>query len=636
MHQYAMLKLLWFTAAAAAAVLSNQVLACPQQCTCSSSRDGLQVKCSGQFNNFPTGIPVDVVSLTIVGAQNGSSAITDVTSTSLSTFTKLQTLILTQLGIRNVASDAFASNPTIKDLDLRNNQLSSLPTGLFASFPLLVKLDLSHNQITTIQSGTFTPLISLSFLNLRNNAISSLNKSTFQDLVRLESVDLSDNHVNFLEPNIFQGLNLLRTVKLNNCSLTNLDPQFFSNVPRIKIVDVRNNRISTIASGLFANTSALIDLQLDGNLLTALPSGVLTGLKLKMLGLSKNSISSIDPAVFSEFSCDRLRLADNGMTSLVPGQFDALNGSLLSLYLAGNPFREVTKQMLSFIPKLRILDLSRAKLVSFDPNIVSGLEIQLLNVSRNDFRALGDDVLNAFAKLGLVDLTENNWNCTCFQSNLQTWLNSAGYSQNCVPGNWPNHAANKPLSELRKEFNCLRCGQYPTVNRGKLIANLTAKELEQCIYSASWFTLDRQVMVFAGATCILTVIIFVAFTLICRALRRKQKEYDLKSKTVNNQSVSVIPDNDNNGYASSAPILASMEDLTDGQGRMFTNPAFARSDSRVNVAHHRKPRPLSTSSIPSLDGSEEMTVVIPNQDYGGHEKVHPPRYDEVVRLESAM
>ena len=194
-----------------------------------------------------------VEELTIQSAPDGQLP-------NLSTFTKLQTLTITDTALQDTDVAAIGNLPKLTKLSLQKCGLSSID-GL-ENAQKLEYLDLTGNAITSITA--LRGITTLKELCLKENSLSEI--SSVSGLSNLTNLDVSRNVLSSLSG-------------VGNCSaLTELD--------------VSNNRLSDISEVL--KITGLIRLNFSNNSVSALPAWD-KSCSLVTVDGSYNSITSLDP-----------------------------------------------------------------------------------------------------------------------------------------------------------------------------------------------------------------------------------------------------------------------------------------------------------------------------------------------------
>lgn len=183
----------------------------------------------------------------------------------------------------------------LESISLNNLQLKEIPAELFKAFdilPSLKSIDLSNNEITQMQIGFMKKLKTLEALNLSGNKINSLGIGSFQQMENLRVLDLSNNRLSKLPIGAFQTLNL-DSLDLSGNQISTVDKTSFQNLSTISL-NLAGNNLSVLPAELFVSLEKLINLDLSGNLISVLPNGVFNPLvSLEKVDLTGNILTEV-------------------------------------------------------------------------------------------------------------------------------------------------------------------------------------------------------------------------------------------------------------------------------------------------------------------------------------------------------
>ncbi|XP_046465313.1 uncharacterized protein haf [Neodiprion pinetum] len=256
---------------------------------------------------------------------------------SLSTL-NINNIQLSGCHIKTIESDAFkGQQKSLKNLNLRNNELTEVPSRSVEVLKNLTVLDLSMNKLTkvlddafaklnlitlklsdnevTISPGAFRGLDktlknlnlkgtrqkkipealrglkTLAFLDLSYNSLRELPGSAgrlaFDGLDALTGLNLERNFIQNIEPDAFYGIkNTLSSLSL----LSNLIPDFptaaINSVHDLRVLDIGFNLITLLPANAFQGNPSLTLLAIDGNPLPTVPEAALMHLNGTLRGLS--------------------------------------------------------------------------------------------------------------------------------------------------------------------------------------------------------------------------------------------------------------------------------------------------------------------------------------------------------------
>ncbi|XP_019386005.1 PREDICTED: leucine-rich repeat-containing protein 32 [Crocodylus porosus] len=260
-------------------------------------------------------------------------------------------------------------------LDLSYNEIKSIPTEFFDSMFSLQLLNLSKNCLQAFSVNHDSALISLTVLDLSFNALQNLflDASTLLDLQELY---IQSNHLQALPFDIFARLPRIKLLNLqnNNISLCTMYSGLvkqrltgeengcisFVDYPTLQYLYLADNMLRSLPKYTFYKTSLVVldlsinpglkieakalsglensleYLQLHGNSITDLNIDLPYFSVLKYLNLSENQLSWL-PKWGRDASLEVLDLRNNRFSTLEKSNILALEPSLRSLYLSGNP-----------------------------------------------------------------------------------------------------------------------------------------------------------------------------------------------------------------------------------------------------------------------------------------------------------
>ncbi|KAK3609552.1 hypothetical protein CHS0354_019563 [Potamilus streckersoni] len=126
----------------------------------------------------------------------------------------------------NLTFFGIFKSPSFEILNLANNNMEYISPSFLCSFPSLKLLDLSNNQLHKMQtmenfSYTFSYNKNLEILFLRNNSLSALPLNLFSSNTKLRIIDLSENELTYI----------------------NID---LHNTWHLRLIDLRKNRIKRL------------------------------------------------------------------------------------------------------------------------------------------------------------------------------------------------------------------------------------------------------------------------------------------------------------------------------------------------------------------------------------------------------
>ena len=126
----------------------------------------------------------------------------------------LEELDLDRNQLTQVSADQFEGAPNLTALFLSNNRLESLPAGVFGNLTQLERLWLNHNDFAALTSNIFVASPNstsrLRELRLRNNDLTTLPEDMFQGTPGLETISIFGNKLVALPQNLLVNLSSLQ------------------------------------------------------------------------------------------------------------------------------------------------------------------------------------------------------------------------------------------------------------------------------------------------------------------------------------------------------------------------------------------------------------------------------------------
>jgi len=276
-------------------------------------------------------------------------------------------------------------------------------------------INLANNKIAKIGETTFLNLPSLKTLDIRNNNLSTF---TFPKSNSLESIHLSFNSLQTLN-GLPSSPNLV-TLDIKNNQLSTLPPSILS-LSSLKILDLSNNNLQSLPNelGLMKNINKL---QLEGNPLRTIRSNI------RMAGceaIKKYLVSRIDPnapqdpSAFADPTDARTNLIKDELlpqssklskiTQLVR-QLKNTNGDL-DLRGQGLSNNDITEDILN-ADKVKSIDLSDNMLTAF-PKYIDKLGGNSLKINKNKIDRIDVADLVKFRGLKELELRSNKLTSFC-------------------------------------------------------------------------------------------------------------------------------------------------------------------------------------------------------------------------------
>ncbi|KAJ8762089.1 hypothetical protein K2173_006753 [Erythroxylum novogranatense] len=337
---------------------------------------------------------------------------------------------------------------SVKHLNLSHNHLtgSLIGGGELHLFANLKVLDLSYNQLSGELPG-FDYTYELEILRLSNNRFSGFipNDLLKGDSLLLTELDLSAN--NFSGPVSMLLSTTLRVLNLSSNALIGELPLLAGSCA---VLDLSNNQFEGNLTRIskWENVEYL-DLS-QNRLKGSIPDVSPQLLRLNHFNLSHNSLSSFLPKVITWYP--KLRVLDlsfNQISGLLLADLLALP-TLEELYLENN----LLQGAIEFSPpsntklNLQVLDLSRNQLNGYFPDEFGSLVgLQMLNLAWNNMSGSLPTSMVDMSSITLLDLSKNHFTGP-LPNNLSNTLSNFNVSYNDLSGVVPENLRRFPSTSF--------------------------------------------------------------------------------------------------------------------------------------------------------------------------------------------
>ncbi|CAH0561146.1 unnamed protein product [Brassicogethes aeneus] len=358
LHLLLLLAVAWSSDPAAGLMQDVQSAAlCPllgdEGCRCTHDLHEFYCRTAG-FKKVPDKLPVSLTKLDLT-----SNNITTLNESSLSQYTHLEELTLSDNKLEFIHPKAFARNIYLKRLLLQNCGLTEVPSEALRPLQKLQTLHVGGNEIWQALGSTFEWQQGLRSLRLDGNRLRAVPTNALTVLTHLEVLNIGSNYINSIPVGSFPEMNSLI------------------------ILLMKRNQITEIDENAFSNLTALRVLELDDNFLTQIPNAL-----AKLPDLQELSISG-----------NRIKYISGGVLQKTP--------NLALLELKGNPLFGVDSHAFSFLPRLRKLILSEARDLSAFPNLNGTTALEVLRLDRAGLSSVPATLCLTCPRLKSLDLKSN-------------------------------------------------------------------------------------------------------------------------------------------------------------------------------------------------------------------------------------
>ena len=299
-------------------------------------------------------------------------------------------------------------NSTLIQLNLSGNLFPTLSSSILAfRMPQLTALILNDCFINTVESGALTGVPGLAAVYLARNNLKELASSAMPPL--LQKLSIRENPTQHgivtdtftLRVDACGDLANLKWLDMNFVNLEVVGAESLCGMAGLNYLQVREANIRQIHQGSFDQLGQLVFLDLGQNPIGKLPANF-------SRGLAKLSTLFLDDCSLSLSPCD-------------PSPFQRLL-NLQNLYLNNNKAMEdLDPSLLRSLTRLIVLNLSSNQLKNWQPGTTQFMSSQTnIDLSYNQMTSLPDDVLAEFGHINAIDLSHNNFFCSCDVRSTQT------------------------------------------------------------------------------------------------------------------------------------------------------------------------------------------------------------------------
>lgn len=289
---------------------------------------------------------------------------------------------------------------TSEKIQFENCRFNEINPTLLGNLKDSIIFNISNVQLKNIDADIFRNITELKELYLSNNQLIEIPRFQFANENPLKRIDLSNNHIKRMDPLAFADAKNLEALDLSFNALTVLHAEMFESLPRIVYFNASNNRI--IEMDFHILPKSLIAMDLSFNLLTAFePCNHLVDLVI--LDLSYNLITNINVDSFAYLTkLEHLNLRQTNLSHIDLGTF-------------------------SYQQRLISLDLSENNLKALDFKLFFPImhDLKTLHIADNQLTELKDFRNSLFPQLTLLDINNNNFNCSYLESFMEAvdWAN---------------------------------------------------------------------------------------------------------------------------------------------------------------------------------------------------------------------
>lgn len=308
--------------------------------------------------------------------------------------------------ITHIATDAFAKNKALHELDLSENRWLKLWNFFNAN---LRHLACNNCMLDTVRKDMLTGLPKLETLELRGNRISNIALHTFDGNHHLSILLLDFNRLTTFPLYALNRMPLLKTLCLDNNPLL----PSYNNTMLAKLY-VKKGLRDSMCSGIKENYFEMHlkeilfdDVKVFVDELDVLPY---IDNQRNMVNLSYLNLYYVTPKVFERFNLTSAIIEFNPMLNLQQHDPFLSHHFIAYLSMKQNNISAVHVATFSLLPRLSSLDLSCNHIHSIANNaFINNLQIRHLNLSENNLTSLLYVVVDHLVQLKTLSLSGNRF-----------------------------------------------------------------------------------------------------------------------------------------------------------------------------------------------------------------------------------
>ncbi|KFD72619.1 hypothetical protein M514_01740 [Trichuris suis] len=237
----------------------------------------------------------------------------------LKAFKKLHTLILNNTAIARIPH-GILSEKILETLRISNSRINDIDRDALVNLPFLFSFELPGNNLTAFPRDALLPVMpSLRSLDLSNNQIILLETGSFHGFDRLKQLNLSGNPLALLENGSLNGLERsLMDLDLSKCMITDFPTASLNTLTSLKTLDLSENRITAIPRNAFSGMSNLVKVNLENNPIKVIEPGAFVHATFDTLTLRASKMQQLDLETFlGSTTLTKIVVADNPMLKTV-------------------------------------------------------------------------------------------------------------------------------------------------------------------------------------------------------------------------------------------------------------------------------------------------------------------------------
>lgn len=283
--------------------------------------------------------------------------------TTLKTFDHLKQIILRNTNLTQFDFNWFAFQTNINELDISENNLTKLDNfELLNSQPWerLRELNVAGNNLTNTPEIIKNLRPTLRNLNLSGNFFGQLNQSTLGHLASLETINLANTNLSIASDiNPFRELRSLSILDISNNDLKMSNVTLMASTLRgLKELHAANCRFENATTVILNLDLVMKSLDLSGNSIGALHENIFENyIYLKHLNLSNANLTTLSNKTLQ--NQDKLQTLDLSWNCLRAIDLSIISPKLRALNLQGNNLTRIENLRRAHFPRLKSVRISR-------------------------------------------------------------------------------------------------------------------------------------------------------------------------------------------------------------------------------------------------------------------------------------
>ncbi len=399
-----------------------------------------------ELTDIPAVFPNPKAITIAIITRNG---ITQIPANAFITLVNLKNLNLRENNISVINYKALAGLTNLRRLDLSWNSLISMP-NLDVVKPTLSRLFISHNNIVEIDSLTFQGFQQLGKIHMQYNTIQHFPDLSYLNST-LTSLLLSGNRITRIVETDLASLRGLMVLKIGQTSLVNLSLPLLT---KLITLDLRNSQSQHIYQHyFFTAVPKLQHLFLKNIKAKKIPNLNPLNKTLKYLHLEDNSIANIPLHHFPEFAeLHAVNMSNNRLSSIHNISLRAKQ--LKVLHVTHNLIMDISQDHFSGLNMLKTVNLGNNLLIYF-PDFTLAKNLRVIYLNDNNIIEYVKSHIIGLTKLTLLNMNSNSLtvfpDVSGFVHLKELYVDSNNITH--VPGHYLEHT--KALTDLSVKNNRL-------------------------------------------------------------------------------------------------------------------------------------------------------------------------------------